>query len=289
MKRFKFATSQEAWEGINEWLLLNEKTILKKYGGRYGPEIVAYNVFMEIDNPRVDPKFDFGYTFGYKSQKWNSLLNNYLDRNYLDLVRNEIVTREAKNANSYSYTLHFRNIHTSGKDCLISLTFTRRVTDERPVAIFHVRASEVTKRLLFDFLLVQRVLQFIYGKKWKQVKLEFYCPGCYITAENIAMYNNHRSLKKLLKGVKKKGTFQKRVMTIYKRFKNEKDPSNVPYKVNRRSVMQIQHDEKGWPISGIPSLFAKDLKIVQEREIEYPDDCITEKDRRAHRRKLKKG
>ncbi len=76
-------------------------------------------------------------------------------------------------------------------------------------------------------------------------------------------------------------------MTIYKRFLNEKDPKKVPYKVNRRSIMQIQHDKDGWPISGIPSLLAKNLKIVQKREIDYPEDCITEKDRRAHRRKLK--
>ena len=41
MKKFQYDTLQEAWEGINEFLFVEEKKILKKWGGRYGPEMVC--------------------------------------------------------------------------------------------------------------------------------------------------------------------------------------------------------------------------------------------------------
>lgn len=285
MKKFEFDNLQEAWEGINEFLYIKEKQIIKKWGGKYGPEIICYDIFMVIKKPWVDPNFDFGRMFGYRIQKWSSLLNNYLDRNYLDLLRDEILIREKRKAKSYNYVLHFKNTHISGKDCLISLVISRRVISDRPTLLFHVRISEVTKRLLLDFLLVQRIAEFIFGKN-PDVEIRFFSPACYITFENFSMYDIHRPIKKLIPKDKELGVFQKRMLKVLNNFKTIKDPYSIKYKVNRRAALQLQTDEEGMPLSGKVGLYAKDLLITKDTII-YPKDCITEQQRRKYRKNQK--
>ena len=64
MKKFKFNTLQSAWEGINEFLYTREKDIIKNvWGGKWGPEMICYDVYMVIKKPWVDPEFDFGRMF----------------------------------------------------------------------------------------------------------------------------------------------------------------------------------------------------------------------------------
>ena len=286
MKRFKFDTLQSAWEGINEFLYKKEKLLIKKkLGGKWGPEMICYDVYMVIKKPWVDPEFDFGRVFGYRTQKWNSLVNNYLDKNYLDLIRDDIVQREKSKSKAYNYVLHFRNTHVSGKDCLISLILSRRITSPKPVLVFHIRTSEVTKRLLLDFLLVQRITEFIYGDN-PDVEIRFYAPTTYITPENFSMYDIHRPIKKLLPKKYKKGDFQKRVLKVLKEFKTIEDPMTIKYKVNRRAALQLQMNANGVPRSGVFGLLAKNLSI-KDQGITYPDDCITDGDRRRYRKTLK--
>lgn len=279
-----------AWRGINEHLLLAEGEIIEKGWGQYGPQMTAYNNHIFIESLDFDPEFDFGKILGYSDKKWSSLVNNYVDFDYLDMIKNEIQMREQKNARSYNYSYHFVNVHGSGKDCLISLTFTKRIYTKTPTAVFHIRTSEVTKRLPFDFLLVKRICQYIYGED-AHVHVEFVAPSYYITSESIVMYDNVKKIKRLLKKAKRKqgslGKFQQRVDMVYDKFM--KTPlEEITYKVNQRSAAQIQKDENGEPLSGVKSMKAKELWLF-DRKVIYPDDCVTPKQRFQYRKELRKA
>lgn len=286
INELKFDTLQEGWEGINEYLYLEVEDIEKKGGGSYGPEWVSYNNYIVMKNAWVDPDFNFGKVLGYAKKKWSALVNNYVNFQYLDIIRAEISMRIKKNARSYNYAYHFSNSHGSGKDCLISLTFTKRLGITHPVAVFTIRTSEVTKRLIFDFLLVQRIIEYVYGHN--DVEVHMFAPSFYITAESFVMYHNHKDLFKMKvhygKGEHREAhKFHEKVEKIYHEYSTHPDPRSIRYKVHRRSAMQIQRDEQGNPLSGVKDMFAKDLKL-KEDFIEYPEDIITHKQRKAWRR-----
>lgn len=286
-KYLEFGSLQTGWEGINEYLFLECEEISSRGGGLYGPEFVSYNNYVVMKRAWVDPKFDFGRVLGYHIKKWSSLVNNYVDLKYLDLLRAEIGHRKKRKSRSYNYSFHFSNHHGSGKDCLISLLFTKRMGVEQPVVVFQVRTSEVTKRLLFDFLLVQRIGEYVLGDNDFEVHL--FAPSFYITAESFVMYNNVKSIHKLLKNHKKfknlqtieAHRFQKRVLEKYDEYMNHPDPKEIRYKVHRRSAMQIRRDEKGEPLSGVKSMLAENLQL-RNFPLELPKEVITRVQIRNH-------
>lgn len=255
MIRSKHATSQEAWEWINETLASREGLIIRRGGLRSGPQMISYDHFMEINQAWVDPDFDFGYMFGYKIQKWTKLLSNYIDFNMLDIAKSRVLEREAKGAQSYTIEFLFSNFHASGHGCLISLVFQRRQTQDNPIIIINIRSSEVTKRLLMDFLLVQRISEYIYGVD-KSVSLKLFCGNMYLSAEAFTMYHNHKDLNKLLKG--NDTGMAERIIKILNRFSGP-EGLKITFKVHRRAVRQLHKDENGYPISGAPALKAKSL------------------------------
>lgn len=284
--RKTYETSQKAWEGINEALFIEEEALTKIGQGRNGNCTLAYDVNIFIRKAWVDPDIDFANLFGYRIQKWSSLVRNYVDRNYLDIIAQDIKTREAKKQRNYNATIHFKNHHDSGKECLISLTFSRRLDWDIPILTFHARASEVTKRLLLDFLLVQRMAEYVYGPD-QAVSIVFTTPMAYINAESFIMYHTHRNLKKLARK-KIEGPLQKmqaKVLECLDKF-SKVDIESITYKVHRRSARQLQRTPDGQPVSGVKSLKAKDL-YLDTRKIEYPEDILTNKQRKAYKKKLK--
>lgn len=278
----EFGSLQQGWEGINEYLFLECERIDSKGGGLYGPEFVSYNNYVVMKRAWVDPEFDFGKKLGYAIKKWSSLVNNYVDLRYLDLLRAEINRRKNRHARSYNFSFHFSNHHGSGKDCLISIMFTKRVGVKHPILIFQVRTSEVTKRLLFDFLLVQRIGEYIYGNNDFEVHL--YAPSMYITAESFVMYNNIRSIRKLYKKTypdKYKHRFQEKVFKVFKEYMDHPEPQTIKYRVHRRSAVQIRKDESGEPISGVKSMLAKNLTLMNDT-LNLNKEDITRKHILAH-------
>lgn len=285
IKELRFPNLQKGWEGINEYLFLNCEDIVTRGGGTYSTEFVSYNNYVIMDTAWVDPNFNFGKVLGYAKAKWSSLVDNYVNISYLDLIKNTIQGRHSNKANSYNYVFHFANKHGHGKDCLISLNFTKRVTQKKPVIVFNIRTSEVTKRLLFDFLLVQRIAEYVYGHN--DVEVHLFAPSFYITAESFVMYNNVKSIKKLLKDYKPKVTieyegrkyahdFQQKVISTYDKYMNHPDPHSVIYKVHRRSILQIRKNEHGEPESGVKDMFAKDLQLFIPHEY-YPKQVVTKR------------
>ncbi len=281
------ATSQEAWEKINEYILLEEKALKDKDAGRDGNASISYDNLLFIRKAWVDPKFDFGRMFGYRIQKWTHLVNNYVDLNYLDIIKHDVLGREGRRQRVYNVTTHFSNSHDNGKDCLISLTFTRRLSSDIPVLVFHTRATEVTKRLLIDFLLVQRMGEYVFGHN--NFSIMMYCPMAYLNVEAFTMYHTHRSIPRLLKKLRiadQLQPFQIRILDVLKKFQTI-DPMKISYKSHRRAARQLQTDKDGNPLSGDKPMTAGQLQLTTKSLVVYPTDCITEKQRRDYRRSLR--
>jgi len=277
MIQSKHATSQEAWEHLNESFVLESENIVENGGMVSGPQVLSYDHFLEINKAWVDPEFDFGFIFGYKIQKWSKLITNYIDFDWLDIARSQVLEKENKKNPTYNISFKFSNLHNSGHACLLSLVFQRRHNTDNPMVIINIRSSEITKRLLMDFLLVERIIAYIYGED-HGASLKLYCGNMYLTAESFVMYHNHRDIKKLFKGLETT-PFMQRVLDVKKKF-SKPEALEMAYKVHRRSAKRLQHVP-------IKPLLAKDLTLFPYK-IDYPEDCITDDQRKKYKRKLNK-
>lgn len=248
-----FENSQQAWEFLNEELFL-EQTLPVSGGAKY-----AYDMFINIKNPVVDPKFNFARMFNYHDAKWVMLQNNYLDTVELRKLRLLLEARSMKASSHWTHTLRFHNKKENGKECLISLTISKRQGEPEPVLIMHTRAIEVTKRFLLDLLLVQRIAEYILPKI--KYNLTIYCPMVYQDADTFTMYHSHRDLFKLLKGKGAQTTWQARVLKALNSFRTT-PLMDIKYKVNRRCAKQLQLDKGGYPLgSGKRKMLAGNLKL----------------------------
>ena len=259
VKCLEFENAQLAWEGINKYILNNETEIEERGGGRYGPIMSSYNMFIKARELWVDPEFDLGLVFGYQKHKWSSLCNNYIDLDQLDIVKTQIQDREKKYSQSYNISYIFSNSHVSGKGCLLTLTFQRRINTAYPILVLNLRASEVTKRLIFDFVLIQRIFEYVYGPG-KHASLEMFCGNCYLSAEHFTMYDGVEPIESIiqLNADGKMSTYQKRVLNRLEFFK-QASPKEITYKSHLRAVKQLQKDKS---ISGIKSMKVGSLQIV---------------------------
>lgn len=253
-----FKNSQRAWETLNE-SFFNQVVDLIQYRGatRNGTELEVNDVFIHIKRAWVNPHIDFGNYFGYKKQKWNSLVNNYVDKIELERVKKEITSKEDSKNKSYNISMQFVNNHGHGKNCLLALTFSRRKNYDRPILSVTLRASEITKRLLLDLLLIQRIAEKVYGRK-KKVSINLFVIKMYQNAEAFTMYHNHRPFSKF--NYSKGHEYQLKVMSILDKFLTC-DIDDIKYKVHKRSVRQLQRDKKGKPLSGWHPMLAKELKL----------------------------
>lgn len=272
---FNYKNLTLAWAGVNEYLANKQDEITSKGGVIYGNEMVSFDNHILVENCRLDPKFNFGRILGYKNKKWSKLVNNYINFDYLDLVKSEVRSRESKNSHNYNYTYHFDNSHGSGKDCLISLTFCRRKGFDKPIVIYNTRASEVTKRLAFDFLLIQRMVEYVYGPK-QRVALICSIPFMFINLECFLMYLADKGDGTIVKDEKTGYTpYQLRILQRFHEFQ-KMDVEKIKYKVHARAAKQVQRDKQGNPISGVPDLFAEELQLfsftkIRKKEIETLD------------------
>lgn len=279
VRYYEYATSQEAWEKLNELFFLESEELLETGASRMGNQLIDYNVFVKIRTSWVDPKFDFGNTFGYKIQKWSGLVNNYINANYLDVLKAQVLEKELKKYPNYNISMPFDNSHRHGKNCLLSLTVSRRPNIDIPIITFHLRSSEITKRLLVDFLLVQRVVEHIYGEN-ARAEVHLFVVNMYQNVEAFTMYDIHKNIDKIYKRKGVKGSlWADKVIEVLHKFKSV-DPLDITYKSFRRAANQLQQ------VHGDIPMLAGELYLYK-RDIEYPEDCITVKQRRAYKRKLK--
>ena len=262
----EFATSQEAWEKLNEGFLRLEPSLFAKGATANSGVAVVYNVFIKIRKAWVDPDFDYGRCFNYKETKWTSLLNNYIDFNKLDLLRSKLRVLKTKYNQNYNVTYMFNNHHDNGKQCLIAATFSKRFGEDIPVITMVIRASEITKRLIFDFLLIQRMAEYVYGLE-QSVQINLFATQMYGNVETLLMYHTHKPLKKVLK-----------------KFQNGKEKDFSSFKVFFRSFKVLRPDLYK---ETYKSMKAKEL-LLEYEDIEYPKNVISYSQRKAYKKKLLK-
>lgn len=275
----EFATCQEAWEKLNEAFLSYDKVLFEKGGLANSGVAVVYNVFIKIRKAWVDPNFNYGRMFNYTETKWTSLLNNYIDFNKLDLLRSKLRVIGTKYTQNYNITYTFNNRHDNGKQCLIAATFSKRFQEDIPVITMVMRASEITKRLIFDFLLIQRMSEYVYGPN-QSVQINVFATQMYGNAETLLMYDTYKPFKKIIKKVEKNAWINQ-LSETYRKFKENPPEKFQSFKVFFRSYKVLRPD-----LYEYKDLFAKDL-LLEYEDIEYPEDCISYSQRKAYKRKLK--
>lgn len=280
----EFATSQEAWEKLNEAFLRMEPILFEKGAIANSGVSVVYNVFVKIRKAWVDPEFDYGRCFNYTETKWTTLLNNYIDFNKLDLIRSKLRYLKAKYNQNYNISYLFNNHHDNGKQCLLSATFSKRFQEDIPVITMVVRASEITKRLIFDFLLIQRMAEYVYGPE-QSVQINLFATQMYGNVETLLMYDAYKPLKKVLKGCDKENPWIKRVYEVYNKFKKGTEKEFSSFKVFFRSFKVLRPDLYA---DSYRELKAKNMNIETNDGIEYPEDCISYSQRKRYKSKLLK-
>ena len=281
LHQLEFSTSQEAWEKLNEAFLRLDPVLFSSGATANSGVAVVYNVFLMIRKAWVDPDFDYGRCFNYKETKWTTLLNNYIDFNKLDLMRSKLRTLKKSYNQNYNVTYMFNNHHDNGKQCLIAATFSKRFQEDVPVITMILRSSEITKRLIFDFLLVQRMAEYIYGKDCT-VQINLFATQMYGNVETLMMYHTYRPLKKVLKGVKNPWT--NRVLEVFDKFQKGTEKEFSSFKVYFRSFKVLRPDLYQ---ETYKSMYAKEL-LLEYEDIEYPEDVISYSQRKNYKRKLLK-
>lgn len=233
-----FTNFMEAWESIN--LMVLSPTHFER--GRYrvvdvGKARYFYNVMFEVISPQVDPEFNFGRYFNYTKAKWNSLVKNYVNINELKELKNQIL---ANNKKVYNIPYQFTNNHKHGKECLISLVVTKKAgKGQKPQLSVYMRASEVTKRLICDFLLIQRIGEYLFdGQEFTVV---FNIVQMFNDDTVLLMFHAYKNIKPYLK--------EHGEVELLKHLKSfiKKDPTDVKYKVHKRALKVLRPDLFTYP------------------------------------------
>ena len=243
-----FKDSLSAWENINEMFLRHDYELGATI---HAHALYVYDCTIGIRKPKLDPEFDFGKHFNYTISKWKSLVANYIDKPELDEIRKEVAHEESKKTKIYNLALQFTNKHGHGKNCLLSMVFSRRANESKPTINVFLRASEVTKRLVCDLLLFQRIGEFVYGDTEFQLIIHF--NQMFNDDTVLLMYHAHKSIKSILR----ESTSQRSKELLEKLKKLLKtNPEDIKYKVHRRAAKVLRPD-----ICKYPKTLAKDCKL----------------------------
>ena len=241
--------SMTAWEELNEAFIKADPRFhfLRGHGALY-----AYDIVIGIREPKVDPNFDFGRHFNYTMNKWKSLVANYVDKEELSIIKQEVTTEETKRNSSkvYNLALQFTNKHGHGKNCLLSMVFSHRLGDTKPTISVFLRASEVTKRLICDLLLFQRIGEYVYEDTPFQMVIHF--NQIFNDDTVLLMYDVHHPIQDIIIDKGERST------NLIKRLKELKrtNPEDIKYKVHRRAA-KVLHPE----LYKYPKTLAKDCKL----------------------------
>ena len=142
-----------------------------------------------------------------------------------------------------------------------------------------MRASEITKRLIFDFLLIQRMSEYVYGHN-QSVQINVFATQMYGNCETLLMYDTYKPFKNIIKKVEKNAWIENLSETL-KKFKENPPEKFQSFKVFFRSYKVLRPD-----LYEYKALLARDL-LLEYEDIEYPEDCISYSQRKAYKRKLK--
>lgn len=237
-----YSDSLSFWEKINESFLIADENLNFVCKGR---AIYLYDYVVGIKKPKLNPYFDFGRYFNYTISKWKSLVANYISREELSNLAKEIQEEENKNSRGYALALQFQNKHGHGKNCLLSMVFSRRPGKTKPNICIFLRASEITKRLICDLLLFQRIGEYVY--KDTEFTLTIHFNQMFNDDTVLLMYHAHKSVLEL--------DIKKDLKDRLKYLLNCK-PEDIKYKVHKRALKVLRPEIFKYPVT-----LAKDCKL----------------------------
>lgn len=237
-----YSDSLSFWEKINESFLIADENLNFVCKGR---AIYLYDYVVGIKKPKLNPYFDFGRHFNYTISKWKSLVANYISIEELSNLAKEIQEEENKNSRGYALALQFQNKHGHGKNCLLSMVFSRRPGKTKPNICIFLRASEITKRLICDLLLFQRIGEYVY--KDTKFTLTIHFNQMFNDDTVLLMYHAHKSVLEL--------DIKKDLKDRLKYLLNCK-PEDIKYKVHKRALKVLRPEIFKYPVT-----LAKDCKL----------------------------
>lgn len=242
-----FPDSLLAWEYFNEAFLSGEGGL--PFVFHTTTATYVYDLVFGIVDPRLPNNIDFGKLFNYSSAKWTLLVSNYLDRYVMDNTKREVTSLHKKGL-VYNYSMPFTNNHSHGKKCLLSVVFSKRCNETNPTISVYLRASEVTKRLIFDFLLIQRIGEYVYGNN--NFKMVFHVNQMFNDNTVLLMYHAYKDIKGILKNKKDKRSIKLlENLNIFL----EKPIDSIKYKIHKRVAKVLQKGIKK------PKTLVKDCKL----------------------------
>ena len=181
------------------------------------------------------------------------MVSNYIDKRELEEIKQEVNIEETKRSSSkvYNIALQFTNKHGHGKNCLLSMVFSHRLGDSKPTISVYLRASEITKRLICDLLLFQRIGEYVYGDTPFQLVIHF--NQLFNDDTVLLMYDVHHSIEDILED-----HTGARTESLLKKLKELKkaDPEKIKYKVHRRAAKVLHPEQYKYP-----KTLAKDCKL----------------------------
>lgn len=240
----------QAWEKLNELLLFGDSQVSWPKV-EVSKAIYYYEVNFKVLRPEVDPLFDFGSHFNYTISKWRNLVGNYICLEELKGLKQQIIQAGKK---PFNLAYQFTNKHGHGKACLISLGLTRRMGELTNTITVNMRASEVTKRLICDFLLIQRIGEYLFNKE--SFETIFNINQMFNDDTVLLMYHSH---KPILRKLKKRSEGNSRIIALYYRLSkmlDGKESDFKKYKVHFRAFKVLRPDLYTYPV-----VLAKDCKI----------------------------
>lgn len=248
MKNIKqYKDSLSAWEGLNEDFILNREWL---HTFAKGGALYSYDTVIHIQNPQMDPNIDFGRLFNYTRAKWSQLIRNYINDTELFKIKGEVEREEISKNTSYAIAMQFTNSHKHGKSCLLSMVFSRRPGISTPNVTVFLRASEVTKRLLCDLLLFQRIGEYVYDYK-VPFTLTIHFNQIFNDDAVLLMYHAHKDIFKLLDDNRKGVDNPDRLDYMGNKLQDflRKRPEEVKYKIHRRVVKVLRSDLVKYPVT----------------------------------------
>lgn len=249
----RYKTFLEAWEKINQaFVLHNPEDNLEDDDIRTVTQAVyLYNQVIHIENTDEYPEtYNFGEAFNYTKNKWTRLIGNYIDRAALEQFK-ERINKETSSKKFFNIPYFFDNNHLNGKNCLMYMLATKRYGGGPPYLTFNMRASEVTKRLLLDFLLAKRIGDYLFENT--KYKVTFSISQMFQDNTVLLMYHKHEDLTPYLKNRK-----DKRGIRLYGQLNGllKGKESDFKYKVHKRVFKVLRPD-----LYKYPTLLAKDCQI----------------------------
>lgn len=268
MKNYSFETPVEAWKSLIKIFINQADGLFEQgQGAVITGSIYTYGLNIFIENAKFDPDFDFGKTMGYSQGKWSSLLNNYLDLDAMDVLRNQIREFEKNKAVNRNYHIgfNFADSHGNGKGCLVSGIFSRMIYIDKPRLTIIMRASDIVTRLPWDLLLACRMGQYVYGHD--EFSIELVIRSAFADDMVLMLYNSYEPIEPIIKAVEDADR-RKRLKKALKKVITSADEGNDPGYQAYTRVFKIFNPEKYG--KEIKSLLAKDCIIGDWEGIPMP-------------------